>query len=407
MKILIVNENLSEEGGAERYSLDVAVSLVDRGHDVLFVYKNLPKFSIFNLTKNTSTNFSQARNCQLSNKDKIRSAQVSGFNLNLIKQELLTFFPDVVYLQNVFDAEVTRYFRENFRTFRFIHDHATYCPGKSKMWFRQNKICEIPMSLKCGINAYCKKCMSRRPEILIRELVDKPRLLAENKKLEKLIVASDFMKNQLLLNGVPSDKVLVNPLFISPEFEKKSNKSNKSNGHEILFVGRIFIEKGLEYLLRALAMVKDEWHLNVIGEGWDLERCRRISEELGISGRVSFLGFLPHKETARYFEEAFVVVVPSIWPEPFCLVGLEAMAFSKPVIAFDVGSISTWLKDNKTGFLIKRGDVREMSDKIKLLFSDLDLCKKLGKEGKSVLDKEFTMERHIDSLEKEFSRSLN
>jgi len=244
--------------------------------------------------------------------------------------------------------------------------------------------------------------MSRRPGVLLREILNKPKLLAENKKLEKLVVASDFMKKQLLLNGVSSNKVLVNPLFVSPDFLNYKEVGIQNKVKSVLFIGRIFIEKGLSYLIEALSLVKTDWELNVIGTGWDLEKCKKMALDLGLEGKINFLGFLSHEKIYPILEKSSLVVVPSIWPEPFCLVVLEAMAMSKPVVAFDVGSISTWLKDNETGFLVKRGDVKEMSEKIELLLEDDNLCKRLGKEGKLVLERDFSVKRHIDELEKEF-----
>jgi len=388
MRILIVNENFGEEGGAERYSLDVADALISRGYEVGFLFSNLKTQSA--KLKATTQN------------SKLSTFGVAGFEIGGVAKVCEEFKPDIIYLQNVFDVKVTKYFRENFRSFRFIHDHATYCPGKSKMWFKQNQICEIPMSLKCGTNAYCKKCMSRRPGVLLREILNKPKLLAENKKLEKLVVASDFMKKQLLLNGVSSNKVLVNPLFVSPDFLNYKEVGIQNKVKSVLFIGRIFIEKGLSYLIEALSLVKTDWELNVIGTGWDLEKCKKMALDLGLEGKINFLGFLSHEKIYPILEKSSLVVVPSIWPEPFCLVGLEAMAMSKPVVAFDVGSISTWLKDNETGFLVKRGDVKEMSEKIELLLEDDNLCKRLGKEGKLVLERDFSVKRHIDELEKEF-----
>src|SRR5207248_398156 len=64
---------------------------------------------------------------------------------------------------------------------------------------------------------------------------------------------------------------------------------------------------------------------------------------------VSFCGWLSPSQTASLFETADLLVVPSIWPEPLGLIGLEAAAAGVPALAFDVGGIREWLEDNVTG----------------------------------------------------------
>lgn len=92
------------------------------------------------------------------------------------------------------------------------------------------------------------------------------------------------------------------------------------------------------------------------------------------------------------------MVVPSIWPEPFGLIGIEAMYFGKPVVAFDVGGISEWLKDRENGFLVKFPDKKQFAERIKLLLEDSSLTEKFGRNGKEMVKRFLNKEEHINRL---------
>ncbi|MCG2686180.1 glycosyltransferase, partial [Candidatus Parcubacteria bacterium] len=80
--------------------------------------------------------------------------------------------------------------------------------------------------------------------------------------------------------------------------------------------------------------------------------------------------------------------------------GLEAAGFSKPVVAFDVGGISQWLEDGQNGFLVEPQSREHLTEKISLLLEDKSLARRMGQVGKKRLQEKFTLERHLDKLEK-------
>ncbi|MDP2873678.1 MAG: glycosyltransferase family 4 protein [bacterium] len=366
MKIALVNNNLGQAGGAERYTHDVAYGLEKNGHQV----------AMFDLADG-------------------------------LIERLANFQPTVVYLQNVFDDRVTSDINSRFKTFRFIHDHETYCPGSSKYWFRSNQICPVPFSYSCAIRGFTQHCMSRRPEKIWKELWSKPSLLRVTKELKGLVVASEFMKTQLVLNGISPEKITVNQLFVDPrwEGEKAAFEVKPADPPLILFIGRVFIEKGVEYLLRSCRLLDASYQLKIIGDGWDLPRLKSLSESFGLGDKVEFLGWLEHRKVSEYLASCRMLVVPSIWPEPFGIIGLEAMYFGKPVVAFDSGGIATWLKDGRNGFLVPRLDINKLAGRIDELLADKLLADKMGAAGKEILLGEFTIERHLRVLEEVFANA--
>jgi glycosyltransferase involved in cell wall biosynthesis len=90
------------------------------------------------------------------------------------------------------------------------------------------------------------------------------------------------------------------------------------------------------------------------------------------------------------------VVVPSLWPEPFGLVGPEAMAHGLPVIASRVGGIPEWLADGEVGFLFEPGDVQGLADRINRLLFDRALARRLGQQARARAGSRFTVPGYVD-----------
>ena len=96
---------------------------------------------------------------------------------------------------------------------------------------------------------------------------------------------------------------------------------------------------------------------------------------------------------------AKLVVVPSRWPEPFGMIGLEAMHYGRPVVAFRVGGIPDWLEHGVTGLLAPEQDTRALAQAIDQLLADPQLCAKFGAAAQSCVREKFSFDRYLDRLE--------
>lgn len=164
----------------------------------------------------------------------------------------------------------------------------------------------------------------------------------------------------------------------------------------ILFVGRMDPVKGLDTLIRAMAIVVErdpQWEENAClciigGDKTDdpalmdaeMKRVDRLRHELGLAGTVTFLGPRAQDDLPYYYSAAQVVVVPSRY-ESFGLVALEAMACGTPVIASNVGGLASLVRDGRTGFLVPDGDPVALADKLMPLLADPALRSALGCHG--------------------------
>jgi glycosyltransferase involved in cell wall biosynthesis len=122
------------------------------------------------------------------------------------------------------------------------------------------------------------------------------------------------------------------------------------------------------------------------------------ANRLGISERVSFAGWLNGRALDTEFERASVVVVPSRWPEPFGIVGIEAMAHRRPVVAFRVGGIPEWLSDGTAGFAVAPFDTGKFSERLQWLLAHPAEAAAMGIEGRVRVERDFVAAAHLSRL---------
>ncbi len=128
----------------------------------------------------------------------------------------------------------------------------------------------------------------------------------------------------------------------------------------VLAIGRLSAEKGIASALTAwsvLARSRSVPDLVVVGDGRDLPTLERLAVHLGVAERVRFVGWLPQRDVAQAYDEACLVLVPSLWAEPFGLVAAEAAAHGRAVIASRVGALPEIVDEGVTGWLTQPGDI--------------------------------------------------
>jgi D-inositol-3-phosphate glycosyltransferase len=179
-----------------------------------------------------------------------------------------------------------------------------------------------------------------------------------------------------------------------------------------VFVGRLEPLKGVDVVLRALALLTaggrhPEVRLLVLGEdsgsgaGGEQARLRRLAAELGLTDRVEFLGSVPQRQLASYYAAADACLMPS-YSESFGLVGLEAQACGTAVIASNVAGLASVVRDGETGFLVDGHDPADYAERMRRLLETAHLSEELGWRG-SRLARAFSWERTADRLLDRFS----
>jgi len=215
--------------------------------------------------------------------------------------------------------------------------------------------------------------------------------------LDQLLVASEFMRDELVMNGFAEDRVrILAPLVPTTDREP----SPPSEDPHVLYVGQVIQGKGVDLLLHALALLECPFRATIVGGGNHLPAVESLLKDLGLAEKVRLAGWIPHEELQALYEDCRVVAVPSRWPEPYGMIGLEAMGHGRPVVGFAAGGIPDWLSDGENGFLIDELNVECFSRALALLLTDFDRAESIGRQGFELTRTRFSFEGYIDQLER-------
>jgi glycosyltransferase involved in cell wall biosynthesis len=177
----------------------------------------------------------------------------------------------------------------------------------------------------------------------------------------------------------------------------KHSSFKPDNVFKIISVARFCEQKDHFSLITSLSNLNrsgiTRWTLDLIGKGPLMDNIMSLVSELGLSGKVSFLGERNDVDSLLYEYDLFMLI--SNW-EGFPRSILEAMRSGLPVIASNVGGVKEAVKDNRTGFLVPRGDVETLQCKIEYLINNKALCLKFGDAGQQSFMREFTFERMFE-----------
>ncbi|MEW6071918.1 MAG: glycosyltransferase family 4 protein [Planctomycetota bacterium] len=329
--------------------------------------------------------------------------------------------PDVILVSILHNADAYRVLLESAPLVRFVHDHRLYCPGMNKV-LESGDVCRRPMGGEC-LERYWRHggCIGFKPA-MHRDRIGEPMraVLAQQRELElvqrstHVLTNSHFMRGELLQVGFHPDRTSVLPLFTlsntaaqPPAPLDPATAAFVAAADPLLFTpARLTLpDKGVDFLLTALAHVRAPFRAVVSGEGPHRAWLEAKRHEDRVADRVHFSGWVAAGAIETLYARSAVVICPSVWSEPFGLVGLEAGAHEKPVVAFDVGGIAEWLSDGVNGFLVPRKDTRAMAAAVDRLLADPALAARLGANGRRLAAERFPPERHVERLEEVLRRA--
>jgi glycosyltransferase involved in cell wall biosynthesis len=174
---------------------------------------------------------------------------------------------------------------------------------------------------------------------------------------------------------------------------------------QVGFLARIDPKKNLDLLIRALAIVGDDVELVVAGDGPApyVQQLKQLAHELGVSSRITWLGFIGSEAKSDFLGTIDVLAMPSDY-ECFCISVVEALSAGVPVVVSPRVAVSDVVAAHEAGLI-----VRPQSDSIAAALSRLTsspaLLEKLGNATRSAAA-EFSVERHGEHLEREYTRVL-
>ncbi|MFA6095680.1 MAG: glycosyltransferase family 4 protein [Candidatus Paceibacterota bacterium] len=157
-----------------------------------------------------------------------------------------------------------------------------------------------------------------------------------------------------------------------PEAELSALKARLGKGPDDIFIittSRLVVKNAVADIVSSLQYLPLNVKLLILGTGYEERSLRSQAEKLGLSLRVSFLGYVSHDDMPRYLKASDVFVRPSL-SEGFGNSFIEAMAAGIPVVATPVGGIVDFLRNKETGLFCDVGDPKDIARKVEVFLRD-------------------------------------
>ncbi|CAN5704122.1 hypothetical protein BH24ACI5_BH24ACI5_19240 [soil metagenome] len=332
-------------GGVETYLAALVPALIERGHAVSLFHE-----------------VDEPRDREpLTTADAVPHWCASGSGPGVALAGLAAWKPDVIFAQGLEDPQLEARVAAIAPAVLFAHAYRGTCiSGTKSLAALDHTACDRRLGWQCLVRYLPQRCGGLDPLTmtrLYRQETERCDLLGQ---YAAVVTFSDHIRREYVRHGVASGRTHRLPCHLPSAGERGAPRSADKGElpSRILFIGRMEALKGGQVLLETLPLVhaslQRPLHVTFAGDGrlraeWE-EQARQVFAP-GTGSRVEFTGWLGAGERTRLMREADLLVVPSLWPEPFGLIGLEAANCGVPAAAFDVGGISEWLHDDVSGHL--------------------------------------------------------
>ncbi len=210
---------------------------------------------------------------------------------------------------------------------------------------------------------------------------------------DRLITVSDFDRRLALEARISSPDRIVTVRNGMPDVAPSLRADAGRTPPTIVMVARFEPQKDHATLIRALGGLRElAWRVDLIGEGPGMTAIRALAEELGIGGRIRFLGH--RMDVPRLLADAQIATLITNW-EGLPRSVLEAMRAGLPVVASDVGGIAETIREGQSGYLVRRGAVEQVRERLGRLLGDPARRRSFGAAGRAFYEGQFTLEHCV------------
>ncbi len=225
--------------------------------------------------------------------------------------------------------------------------------------------------------------------------VQRPAYLVRLRQLDRVLVPSAFYAN-----AVRRDVGRV-PLHVVPNGIEMTPPTPLVNPQRFTFVGRFEETKGVRVAVAAFAQIAADHpkaELVMVGDGPLRAEMHELVAASGVADRVQLTGWLPEADLGGAYADTGVVLVPSVFPDNFPTVAIEAIAAGRAIIGAVSGGIPELVRTGVNGLLVPRSDVGALAWAMDKLAGDEALVRKMGQES-AALAPAYTLDTLMDRLE--------
>lgn len=239
------------------------------------------------------------------------------------------------------------------------------------------------------------------------------------KAADKIVAVCNFVKEDIAKYGVDKEKIEVLYNGVDTGVFKPSEKTFKKEYSDrfdflTVFLGRLIEQKGLVYLVDAMAEVVKEHPrtgLLIVGKGKERAKLEVRARKLGVDKNIVFPGFIPEEQLPNLYSSADIFVLPSLW-EVLPIALLEALACGAPLLVSDAGGNPEVIEEGENGFTFKRRDTRGLAEKMRMMIEDEKMRRRMSKGSRDIAIKKFDWDliaektvEHYRKTHENFSRT--
>jgi len=398
LKILLANKFFHPGGGPETVMFQSMENLQKMGHEVIPFSMKHPS--------NVATPYSKYfvaevnyhdQNGSFVRKLKIATSLIYSWEAKKRMKRLLEdCHPQIAHLHNIYHqispSILPALKRREIPVVMTLHDFKLVCPNYT--FLRGDSVCE-ECEGKNFYQAVKHKCI--HDSLLFSTLGAVEMYLHKwwgvyTKSVDLFIALSQFTKDKMIRYGIPEEKISVFPNCIDLS---SAAPTAQSEGY-ILFLGRLSEKNGILTLIKAMEKLP-QVRLVIAGEGGLKERILEIKKEKKLEN-IHLAGFLQGDELRRLIRGADFTVFPAICYHNCPMALLESLAFAKPVVASNLGSVPEFVGDGVDGLLFEPGNPTDLAEKIKYLSRKPVLTRKMGIAGCKKIEDRYSSEGYYPKL---------
>ncbi|MDX1380639.1 MAG: glycosyltransferase family 4 protein [Xanthomonadales bacterium] len=388
MRILLVHDYGTLNGGAEIMAVNLRDALRARGHQALLFSSSARPLPLPVVADETCYGTTGALRRVLK--------AVNPHAAVRLRRVLRAFRPDLVFVK-MFLSQLSPLILPALRGVPSVLSIVNYnlvCPLNTKT-LPDGTQCHSPAGRACHANG-CLPWLGVARDRVQRSLTDLD-------VFDRIVANSRWVMERLSAEGVRVDSYIHNGIPVTEP------RPGIGSIPLVAYAGRLMHKKGVDVLLDAMALLArrvPRARLLVAGDGPERARLERQARAAGLETSVAFLGHLDPAALHRALAPAWVQAVPSRWEEPFGLVAAEAMMRGTAVVASDAGGLVEQVLEGETGFRVPAGDPAALAAALERVLADRDVAERFGANGRDHALANFAFEVYADRMIRVFEQVI-
>jgi glycosyltransferase involved in cell wall biosynthesis len=280
-----------------------------------------------------------------------------------------------------------------------LHNYRLLCP--SAVFFREGRVCEDCLGKAIPFPGIVHGCYrdNRVQTGAVAAMLSIHRMLRTwTETVDVYIALTEFARQKFIEGGIPAEKIVVKPNFV-PDPGIGSGKKGYA-----LFAGRFSPEKGIMSLLSAWKQIGITLPLKLVGDG---PLSAEVAEAAKTTPGIEWLGRKPLEEVYTLLKDALFLVFPSEWYEGLPRILIEAFAVGTPVLATNLGSMSSLVIPHKTGLHFQPGNADDFIAQIRWLMANPGALAQMRETTRLEYESKYTPDQNYHQIMEIYAIALN